>query len=108
MTVNERFKEVRKALNLTQAEFAKNIGLKPSTICDTENGRCNVIERNIIAVCKQFNVSREWLETGKGNMFIEIDKRYDEFFSNYKKLNPNLQDFLLKVAKDLLELQEKI
>lgn len=106
--INERVREVRKTLHLSQKEFAKRIGLKQTSICDIENGRCNLIERNLIAICNQLNVSREWLETGKGNMFIEIDKRYNEFFSNYKKLNPNLQDFLLKVAKDLLELQEKI
>ena len=106
--INERVREVRKTLHLSQKEFARKIGLKQTSICDIEHGRCNVIERNLIAICNQLNVSRNWLESGEGSMFNEIDKRYDEFFSNYKKLNPNLQDFLLKVAKDLLELQEKI
>ena len=41
-------------------------------------------------------------------MFIEEDKKFEEFFEIYKDLSPILQEFLNKVAKDLLETQEKL
>ena len=41
-------------------------------------------------------------------MFIEEDKKFDEFFEIYKDLSSILQEFLNKVAKDLLETQEKL
>ena len=41
-------------------------------------------------------------------MFIEENKKYDEFFSIYNQLSISLQEFLLKVGQDLLETQEKL
>lgn len=41
-------------------------------------------------------------------MFIEENKKYDEFFSIYNQLSIPLQEFLLKVGQDLLETQEKL
>ena len=36
--MNERIKELRKALGLTQAEFGERIGVKPNTITNYESG----------------------------------------------------------------------
>lgn len=83
-------------------------GLKPSSLSDIENENCQVTKRNIIAICSQFNVNEEWLTTGNGNIFIEEDKKFNEFFEIYKQLNYPLQEFLLKVGKDLLDTQSKL
>lgn len=45
---------------------------------------------------------------GTGEMFIKEDKLYKEFFEIYKTLSPACQEFLLKTAKHLLELQNKL
>ena len=107
-TINTRIKELRKSLKLTQAEFGDKIGIRHSSLSDIENNNCLVTKRNIISICKVFNVNEEWLVNGTGNMFIEIDKKYDEFFSIYNQLSKPLQEFLLKVGQDLLETQEKL
>lgn len=106
--INTRIKNLRISLNLTQTEFGNKIGLAPSSLSDIENNKCSVNKRNIVAICSIFNVSENWLVNGKGNMFIEENKKYDEFFSIYNQLSSPLQEFLLKVGQDLLETQEKL
>lgn len=83
-------------------------GIRHSSLSDIENNNCTVTKRNIIAICSQFNVSEEWLVHGKGKMFIDEDKKYNEFFEVYKQLSKPLQEFLLKVGQDLLDTQKKL
>lgn len=106
--MNSRIKELRKILKLTQSEFGSKIGLKPTSLCDIEQNRCNVTERVIIAICSKFNVNENWLRNGEGEMFNTIDKKYNEFFSIYNNLNEPLQDFLIQTAKNLLDTQKKL
>ena len=105
--MNSRIKQLRNFLGLTQLNFASKIGLK-SSISEIENGKAPITERTIISICSVFNVNENWLRTGNGKMFNTIDKNYQEFFSTFKNLNPILQDFLIKVAKDLLDTQSKL
>lgn len=106
--MNSRIKKLRNHLKLTQKEFASKIGLKNSSLCDIEQNRCNVSERVIIAICSIFNVNENWLRTGQGEMFNTLEKNYNEFFSIFKNLKPALQDFLIKIAKNLLDTQNKL
>ena len=48
--MNTRVKHLRLKLNLTQKDFGSKIGLKTGSVCDIEQGRCNVTERCIIAI----------------------------------------------------------
>ena len=106
--MNERILELRKSLNLSQTEFAEQIGLKQGSLSDLETGRAKINERIIILICSKFNVNMEWLKTGNGNMFIEYDKKHDEFFSVFQNLKEPLQDFLIRTARDLLDTQNKL
>lgn len=104
----QRILQLRKSLNLTQKDFSSNIGLKQSTYCDIEKGRCPITERTIISICAKFNVNENWLRTGIGEMFNIVDKKYQEFFSIFNNLSPVLQDFLYQTALNLLETQSKL
>lgn len=106
--MNNRIRELRKTLNLTLNEFGSKIGLKPNSLCDIEHNRCNITERVIISICAKFNVNESWLRNGEGEMFISEDKKFNEFYEIYKSLSTPLQDFLIQVAKNLLDTQEKL
>lgn len=106
--MNDRIFEIRKFLNLTQNEFGEQIGMTGSTISDIEHKRCSVTNKTIIAVCSKFHINENWLRTGQGEMILEYDKKHDEFFSLFQNLNPVLQDFLIKTAKNLLDAQSKL
>lgn len=49
MTMADRIKERRKAMNMTQEELAEKLGLQKSAIAKYENGRVQNIKRPIIA-----------------------------------------------------------
>lgn len=106
--MNERIIEVRKFLNLSQTDFGKQIGISKSSVSDIEIGRISISERTIISICSKFNVNEEWLKYGNGNMFLEYDKKHDEFFSVFQNLKEPLQDFLIRTARDLLDTQNKL
>lgn len=69
-----RLKQLRKKLNLTQQDFGKSIKLSKSSISNIENGTINLTDRNIAQICEEHSVNEEWLRTGQGEMFIQMDK----------------------------------
>ena len=106
--MNNRIRELRKALDLSQKEFAEKIGLKQNTISYMEKNGFTITEQNIKVICSQFNVNENWLRTGSGKMFLENEKKQKEFFDIFDELSPVLQDYLIKTAKDLLDTQAKM
>lgn len=73
--MNERLKEVRKSVKLTQTEFAERLGLAGNTITCYEKGIRFPSNSVITSICREFNVNRTWLETGEGEMFDELSTR---------------------------------
>lgn len=67
----ERIKKVRKALDLTQQEFADQIGSKRNTVATYEMGRSTPSAAVVTLICKTFDVDETWLRTGKGEMFVQ-------------------------------------
>lgn len=72
--MNNRIKEVRTKLKITQQEFADRIGCSRSGLANYEVGRNAPINPVIAAICREFNVSEEWLRTGKGEMFTPVNR----------------------------------
>ena len=72
--MHERIKELRKALGLTQQEFADRIGIKRNTIAQYEIGRNEPIDAVVTLLCREFRVSETWLRTGEGEMFQAVDR----------------------------------
>lgn len=64
-TINERVKEVRKRLNLSQEEFGNRIGLSKSGISNIEKGTRNVTSKHVKLICLTFDVNESWLMTGE-------------------------------------------
>lgn len=75
--MNERIKKLRKALDLTQQEFADRLGVKRNTVGQWECGINNVTDATIVFLCKEFNVNEEWLRNGIGEMFLPTDRNAD-------------------------------
>lgn len=72
--MNERIKKLRKTLDLTQQQFADKLGVKQNTIAKYETNRGNPTTSVIALICREFNVSEEWLRTGYGEMFKSEDE----------------------------------
>jgi len=69
----ERFIIVRKALGYSdQKEFAPKIGISWRTLQTYEQGTVKKIPLSYIeSLNKQFNVSKDWIYTGEGQMLLE-------------------------------------
>ena len=99
-TINARIKAIRKAKKLNQTEFGKAIGLKQMAISNIEQDGGTVTKKNILLICQKFHVSQQWLETGKGEMFLTGEPGiFSEFAKEYELSLPEQQ-----VAKYLLKL----
>ncbi|MFR2840977.1 MAG: helix-turn-helix domain-containing protein [Acutalibacteraceae bacterium] len=116
--MNERLKEARKALDISQEEFASRIGMKGSSFSLLENGKRNITDRVIRDVCREFNVDYIWLTTGKGEMFASdevefarlVDRVMDNedefvrsFFKTFASLSAEQWELLKDIARKLSE-----
>ena len=114
--MNERLKELRKTLKLTQKEFGVKIGVTNFTISDIEKGKRVLTERNLNSICEKFNVNKEWLANGIGEMFLpqlpeddfsrllsEIEESDDEFIKNFLWSYWQLDEKGKQVIKDFLK-----
>ena len=74
--MNTRIKEIRNALGLTQTEFGERIGFSRPMVANLEGaGRAEIKEHTIHLLCKEYNVNKDWLLTGEGEMFIELSRK---------------------------------
>ena len=67
--VNQRIKEVRQHLNLSQREFGERLGVSRGVLNNIES---NVVEAKplfIQHICSVYGVDPIWMETGEGEMF---------------------------------------
>lgn len=83
--MEERLKELRKTLNLTQQEFAEKIGVKRNTIAQYESGRNAPIDAVITLICRTYSVNETWLRTGEGEMF-QPKSRNDELLDYARRI----------------------
>ena len=85
--MQNRLKQIRKKLGCNQNEFAEKLGISVSNISSYEAGRRNPSDAVINLICEKFSINKEWLETGKGEMFIQ------------KTENEKIAEFLADVLK---------
>ena len=102
--MNERIKELRKALGFTQQEFAEKIGIKRNTVAQYEMGRNQPIDTVIALICREFNVNEDWLRYGEGEMFRQ-QSRNDELTAFMGDLLKNeTPDFRVRLVSVLARL----
>ena len=89
--MNERIKNLRVTLDMTQKEFADALGTTQDNVSGYEIGRRNPSEGMISLIVKTFNVNETWLRTGEGEMFREVtkDERIAEFMGGILKQEPD-------------------
>lgn len=105
--MNERIKKLRKALDLTQQEFAQRIGVKRNTIATYEIGRNTPLDAVITLICREFNASETWLRTGEGDMFVKRSNE-DELVSVVERLlTGETSEFKKRLVRVLAGLDEK-
>ena len=72
--MNERVKQLREALGLSQEALGARVGVTRGSISRLESGTNNVTPAMIISLCREFNVNEEWLRNGTGEMFNTLSQ----------------------------------
>ena len=104
MSINQRIRNLRKSLKLSQSDFGNKIGLKNSAISKLEQEGNTVVDQNKRIICDKFHISMYWLETGEGDMYAP-DSPGDIFDSLREELN--LSDIEEKILRGYFELDER-
>lgn len=103
--INNRVKEVRQSMELSQAKFAQKIEFSQGAIRDVELGKCGVSDRLILAMNKYLGVNEEWLRTGNGSMYAQTDKKDAVGQAlNILMAKYNMDKFEIAMMKNYLEM----
>lgn len=122
--MDERIKELRKALGFTQQKFADAIGVRQNTVAQYEIGRNPPNDTVITLICREFHVSEHWLRTGEGEMFLPMDEDEElaqivaeitlsddelirSIIKNYWKLNDNAKAAVRQLVSNLAAAVDK-
>ncbi len=120
-TKNDRVKIVREHYNLKQDEFAESIGITQGTLSGIENNKVTLSKQNFLAICGTYDINKEWLETGKGDMKLVLSRneRYAKAVNEiFKDEDPFIANMIIEVSqwpseekrkmKEALQLLKKI
>jgi transcriptional regulator with XRE-family HTH domain len=109
MSVIERLKTVRHTLNVSQKVFAKSIFVSTSHYACLESGHRKIKDTILDSISKIYNVNKEWLLTGKGDIFDTEppDVKLEELISIFKRLNGYFQGYILDHVRHLEKIQER-
>lgn len=70
-TQGERLKQLRNTLNLTQTELGAKLNMSKQYFSKAETNTIVLNNKQLVALCVDYNVNISWLLCGKGNMFNE-------------------------------------
>lgn len=83
--MNNRIKELRKTIGLSQKDFGEKIGISDPAVSKIEKGTNIPSEQTIKSICREFNVNYAWLMEGIGDMFSDLPETLiDEVAEEYE------------------------
>ncbi|MDR3302589.1 MAG: helix-turn-helix domain-containing protein [Spirochaetaceae bacterium] len=105
--VNERVKQVRLALGLSQAKFCRDIFLTSGHYAEIELGNRRINARIIKLIGVIYGVNEHFLKTGEGNMFDKsADGKIARIVRIFEELPPDFQDYILQQVEQLKKLHK--
>lgn len=117
--LSERIRELIRVRGKKKAEFARALNVSQAFVSQMCSGERMPSDRTIADICREFDVSEEWLRKGTGPMFVEKtrDEELAEFFGHVlarddfkqrllaalSRLNESEWAMLEQVARKLLD-----
>lgn len=110
MNISEKLKLLRKANNLTQADFADSIGVSRGNLANIELGKVEPTKVFINCVSLMYNINKNWLTddgnsdlsalNGSTNILTLITDKYEQLDDKYKKFVENQINELLSMQEN--------
>lgn len=116
MIISERIFKIIKEKNITQAEFAKRVGIATSTVSEWKKKKTNPSADKIMDICAALEVTPEELLTGRGideEQGLENSDKEDkitpidwQIIKDYHGMKEAQKRRLLKYMETLKQLEE--
>lgn len=111
-TIGDRIRILRKIKNLNQTKFGEKLNVKTSTVAGWENNFRTVGDRTLNDIVRIYGASKYWLQTGKGEMFVQQDilivEKIDDIMSGENEFRKKLIKSIVNFNDDEILLLEKI
>lgn len=115
MNINERLESIRKSEKLSRSKFGLKVGKTEDAIYNLERNRASISKEFIALVCNTFNINKEWLLNGTGQMYnisqdtLDMSNVFDKIINSeelYKLVHDitELSEEKVKVLSDLVEI----
>jgi transcriptional regulator with XRE-family HTH domain len=107
--IKDRLIAVRQALGISQKDFCRGIYLSQGYYAQIEGETRSINNRIVALISSKYNVNREWLLSGKGEMFSDElpDMELSKLLDIFSELDPLFREYLMLQIKQLLEVQTK-
>lgn len=104
--MNDRIKQIRLELGLSQEEFGRRLGVGRGAITNIELNKVEPKSLFVDLICREFNVSENWLRTGQGEMFIQIspDEELDYILG---QIGGGADETIIRIIRAYWSLDEK-
>jgi len=104
-----RIKSVRKTLGISQNDFSTSIFLTQSFYSKIERGAVEPNEWAVEIICSKYNIDKDWLITGEGEMFSASapDPELDQLMKIIKELDPLFKEYIIQQIKLFAKLHKK-
>ena len=118
----DRVIKIREESGDSQEKFASRLGLSRNFINQFENRKKNISDRTISDICKEFNISEEWLRYGTGEMKRPVEHKLPSYVSEivtgdddfikdlievYMELDKTSKNALKEIAKRMADKRNK-
>ena len=102
--LSERIRELILVRRKKKAEFARALNVSQAFVSQMCSGERMPSDRTIADICREFDVSEEWLRNGTGPMFVE--KTRDEELAEFVGHVLARDDFTQRLLAALSRLDE--
>lgn len=103
--MNERIKELRLKLGLSQEDFGRRLGVGRGAITNIELNKVEPKSLFVDLICEQFRVNKEWLETGDGPMLADTLPE-DELATIRAQIKTSDDELIKAIVKSYWQLEE--
>lgn len=111
-TIGERIRQAREALGYTdvkrkRAEFARLLGIKPSSLAELENGASGAPSAETLMRMRREGINPEYVMHGTGDPLLDLNASKDaddqELLRHFHDLDPALRASVIRNVRLLVE-----
>jgi HTH-type transcriptional regulator, cell division transcriptional repressor len=102
---NERLRQAREALGITQKEMAKKTGVVTSAYGHIESSEGAAFSSKLMLVIAELGISINWIITGKGEMFLTTAPPIPAIES---ELTGELEERIRRIKIDVSDIEDTV